>query len=77
MDYRPYIANHGGHLAEVNSHPDFSLDINAIQAALWPKTQAVFINSPHNPTGRVYSAESIAASRPAFLKAASDWKQTG
>ena len=61
MDYRPYIANYGGRIIEADSQADFSLDINAIKAALSPKTQAVLINSPHNPTGRVYPAASIAA----------------
>jgi aspartate aminotransferase len=61
MDYLPYIANCGGQLVEVDSCADFGLDIAAIKDALSPKTKAVLINSPHNPTGRVYSAESIAA----------------
>jgi aspartate aminotransferase len=39
---------------------DFSLNLDAIEAAIGPKTLAVLINSPNNPTGRVYSAESMA-----------------
>ena len=35
--------------------PDFDLDVDAIEAAITPKTRAVLINSPNNPTGRVYS----------------------
>jgi aspartate aminotransferase len=60
MEYRPYVANHGGRLVEVDSLPDFNLDVEAIKAKLSPKTAAVLINSPHNPTGRVYPAETIA-----------------
>ena len=60
MEYRHYTANHGGRLAEVDSLADFGLDLDAIKAKLSPKTAAVLINSPHNPTGRVYSRETIA-----------------
>jgi aspartate aminotransferase len=61
MEYRPYVAHHGGRLIEVDTLPDFNLDIAAIKAKLSPKTAAVLINSPHNPTGRVYAAAAIAA----------------
>ena len=60
MEYRPYIANHKGVLVEVDSLPDFNLDVDAIKAKLTPKTAAVLINSPNNPTGRLYSEEAIA-----------------
>ena len=36
---------------------DFSLDINAIARALTPRTRLVIVNSPANPTGRVYPKE--------------------
>jgi aspartate aminotransferase len=61
MEYRHYVANHGGCLVEVDSLPDFILDVEAIKAKLNPKTAAVLINSPHNPTGRIYPAEIIAS----------------
>ncbi len=34
----------------------FDLDLNAIEAAIGPRTRLVIINSPHNPTGRILSA---------------------
>jgi aspartate aminotransferase len=58
-EYRWYITHHGGRFIDVPSAEDFSLDPRAISAALTPKTAAVLINSPHNPTGRLYSAESL------------------
>ncbi|GHT64122.1 aspartate aminotransferase [Spirochaetia bacterium] len=61
MEYRSYVGNHGGRLVEVDTLPDFNLDIEAIKAKLSSKTAAVLINSPHNPTGRVYPAAAIAA----------------
>jgi aspartate aminotransferase len=61
LEYRAYVANHGGKLVEVDAAPDFDLDIGQIDGALSEKTAAVLINSPHNPTGRVYPAETIGA----------------
>jgi aspartate aminotransferase len=61
MEYRAYSSNHGAKLAEVDALDDFNLDIAAIGAALNEKTAAVLINSPNNPTGKVYSAEALSA----------------
>ncbi|MDR2922844.1 MAG: pyridoxal phosphate-dependent aminotransferase [Treponema sp.] len=61
MEYRAYTANHDAKLVEADSLPDFNLDIKAIGAALSPKTAAVLVNSPNNPTGRVYPAETVSA----------------
>ena len=74
MEYRPYTANHGAKLIEVESLSDFNLDINAIEAALSPKTAAVLINSPNNPTGKIYPAQTIAALAGLLRK---HGKQTG
>jgi len=60
MEYRAYTANHGAKLVEVDAHDDFNLNISAIGAALNEKTAAVLINSPNNPTGKVYSASVLA-----------------
>jgi len=59
MEYRPYTSNHGGRIVEVDALPDFNLDVEAIKAKLNPQTAALIINSPHNPTGRIYPAETI------------------
>lgn len=40
--------------------PRFDLDPEAIGAAITPKTRVVLINSPHNPTGRIYQPEELA-----------------
>ncbi|HEV2887981.1 MAG TPA: aminotransferase class I/II-fold pyridoxal phosphate-dependent enzyme [Jatrophihabitans sp.] len=37
----------------------FDLDIEAIAAAITPRTRAVLINSPNNPTGRIYPPETV------------------
>jgi aspartate aminotransferase len=61
MEYRYYAQNHGGELRFVDTARDFDLDLEAIRAALTPRTAAVLINSPNNPTGRVYPERTIRA----------------
>lgn len=60
-EYTHYCANHGGKLVPVSTKDDFSLDLDAISKALSPKTAAVLINSPNNPTGKIYSEADIKA----------------
>ncbi len=37
----------------------FDLDLDAIRAAITPRTRAILINSPHNPTGRIYPPDQL------------------
>ncbi|MEO8510010.1 MAG: aminotransferase class I/II-fold pyridoxal phosphate-dependent enzyme [Chloroflexota bacterium] len=37
--------------------PAFDLDVDRIVAAITPRTRAVLVNSPHNPTGRVFTPD--------------------
>ena len=55
VEYLFYSENHGGKTVTVPTNDDFSLNFNALRDALSPKTKAVIINSPNNPTGVVYS----------------------
>jgi aspartate aminotransferase len=41
--------------------PAFDLDIPAIEAAITPRTRAVLVNTPQNPTGRIYSIDALRA----------------
>lgn len=62
VEYGFYAENHGGRLVAVPARtPDFGLDLDAIEAALSARTRCVILNSPNNPTGRVYSAKELAA----------------
>lgn len=58
-EYNNYVHNHEGEVVPVKTTEDFSLDVNAIKAALNEKTAAVLINSPNNPSGRIYSEEEV------------------
>ncbi|MDQ1240051.1 MAG: aspartate aminotransferase [Thermodesulfobacteriota bacterium] len=59
VEYSFYIDNHGGKTVIVPSKADFSLDLAAIESAITAKTSAVLINSPNNPTGKVYPLSQI------------------
>lgn len=59
VEYGFYVDNHGGVLNPVPTRPDFSLDLDRMEKAVGPRTKIVLINSPNNPTGQIYSAESL------------------
>lgn len=61
VEYRFYADNAGGVLKPVGTKEDFSLDLKALESAITDRTKVVLINSPNNPTGRVYDDESIRA----------------
>jgi len=60
-EYRFYIENHGGQAVPVETGADFQPDIEAISRAFTPRTRAVLLNSPNNPTGAIYSAATLQA----------------
>jgi len=59
VEYAFYIDNHGGTMVRVPAGDDFGIDHEAIARAITPRTKAMIINSPNNPTGVVYSRESL------------------
>jgi aspartate aminotransferase len=61
VEYGSYVDNHGGVLRLVDARPDFDLDPGAIEAAIGPQSRAVLINSPNNPTGKVYPEATLEA----------------
>ncbi len=48
--------------------PDYRIDPDRLEAALTPRTRALLLNTPHNPTGRVFDADEIAAVTAFVLK---------
>ncbi len=69
VEYTFYVDNHGGVTKIVNTAADFSLDLAAIEAAITPKTKAIIINSPNNPTGQIYSTAELAGLATVLKKA--------
>jgi aspartate aminotransferase len=59
VEYNFYLDNHQGVPKLVRTTPDFSIDLDAIEEGMTEKTKAVLINSPNNPTGRVYSQQKV------------------
>jgi len=59
VEYKFYIDNHGGVFKTVPTNSEFKPDLEAIGAAITPRTRAVIINTPNNPTGVVYDAGSL------------------
>ncbi len=59
VEYRFYIENHNGRMVTVPSDKNFDLDPAALDRAIDENTRAVLINSPNNPTGAVYSADTV------------------
>jgi aspartate aminotransferase len=58
-EYRFYIENHGGRVVPVETNERFQPDIARIAAAIGSRTKALILNSPNNPTGVVYGAETL------------------
>ena len=62
VEYGSYCGHFGGVLKTVPSiPPTFRPDVKGIAAAITPKTRAVIVNSPNNPTGCIYSLEDLKA----------------
>ena len=62
VEYGSYCGHFGGVLKTVPSlPPSFRPDVDGIAAAIGPKTRAIIINSPNNPTGAIYSETDLKA----------------
>ena len=62
VEYGNYVRNYDGVLKVVPANTDgFQPDIEGFRAAITEKTKAVIINTPNNPTGIVYSVETLKA----------------
>lgn len=60
LEYGAYVRNYDGVLVEIS--PDtttFQPNLAEFEQKITPKTKAVIVNTPHNPTGVVYSEETI------------------
>ncbi|MGQ9634971.1 MAG: pyridoxal phosphate-dependent aminotransferase [Bryobacteraceae bacterium] len=56
-EYPFYIQNHSGRMVVVETDDQFLPDPARIAAAITPRTRAILLNTPNNPTGRVYPAD--------------------
>ena len=68
-EYANYIANYDGRMVVVNTDPDtFQPDLNRLEAAITARTKAVILNTPNNPTGVIYSAETLSEMAALFAR---------
>lgn len=59
-EYRPFVENSGNKFVVVPADTEsFQINFEALASLVSPKTQAVIINSPNNPSGVVYTEETI------------------
>ncbi|MCX7749271.1 MAG: pyridoxal phosphate-dependent aminotransferase [Clostridia bacterium] len=60
VEYLTYIDNYGGKPVIVPTAPEtFELDTEILKKYITPKTKAMIINSPNNPTGVIYRKETL------------------
>jgi methionine aminotransferase len=58
--YIPNIVFNGGIVVPIElEFPDYTIPWDKVKAAITPKTKAILVNTPHNPTGRVFTKEDI------------------
>lgn len=57
--YPHFISMAGGVPVMVDTYPDFRIDLDRVAAALTPRTKAIIVNSPGNPTGVVYDRATL------------------
>lgn len=60
--YEPAIELAGGRAVHVPlAAPDFAVDWQRVEAACTPRTRMIIVNTPHNPSGAVFSADDLEA----------------
>ena len=61
-EYKPFAESAGAVFKVVPPDvPGFQIDLAAVEAMLTPRTQAIIVNSPNNPSGVVYTEETLNA----------------
>ncbi len=60
-EYRPFVESNGVRFVEVPpDYENFQINMEALESLISPHTQAIIVNSPNNPSGTVYSRETLA-----------------
>lgn len=61
-EYRPFITKNGGNLVVIPADREhFQIDLAKVEELITEHTQAIIINSPNNPSGVVYTRETLEA----------------
>ena len=76
VEYFFYVDNNNGIGKLVSTNEDFSLNLKAIEAGITQTTKALIINSPNNPSGRVYDENSLNSLGKILLRAKEKYGRT-
>jgi aspartate aminotransferase/aminotransferase len=59
--YKHLVTLAGGRVVEIDTYPDFRIDVQKVRDAITPRTKVILFNSPANPTGAVASPAEMEA----------------
>jgi len=76
LEYNWYIKNYDGVVVPCRTDENFMPDMDRLEACITEKTRAVLINSPHNPTGVVYSEDTIKGISAVLEKKQKEYNRT-
>ena len=72
--YEPMLLSADAVPVKVRVRPqDNDLDVDAIRSAIGPRTRAVIVNTPNNPTGRIYPPATLEALAEVLTAASTQW----
>ena len=75
FEYVNYAENHGGLIKYVPSDKQLNPNLEALEAGITANTKAVIINSPNNPTGHVYTANTLKGIAEVVARRSAELKQ--
>ena len=76
-EYKPFAEEAGLKFKVVPPDvPSFQIDLKAVEAMITPKTQAIILNSPNNPSGVVYTRETLKALSQILIDKITDFGHT-
>jgi aspartate aminotransferase len=76
FEYVNYTENHGGAIKYISADENFNPIFSELESTLSPKTKALIINSPNNPTGHIYTHAVLKQIAEIVTKAAARFKNT-